>query len=287
VTRTDISSWVGANTFQEQDMQTLVQLGCTLQQAKVYLNLAKLETAKATDIANLSKVPRQEVYRLLFELQDLGLIEKIIAVPTKYRAIQIEDGLTILMDRKNKELSELRKNACDLIDKLKDDYLERPHKDLADFVLIPEREALVLKLKNAIQNACESIDAMCTLQSLSQGLFSLSGIQTKPVSQNLKVRVITNQALNEATLQTFLQSQFFNPEVFHHRIITAGSLPKFAIFDNCQVFIGCSLNANFADDSALWANSTNLVRLVQDYFGRLWVTAMSPVDRLRMVERTF
>ena len=70
----------------KEDHQTLIDLGLTLLQAKVYLALVQSGTLKVGTIAQVSKVARPDVYRTLQKLQDLGLIEKIITKPILFRA---------------------------------------------------------------------------------------------------------------------------------------------------------------------------------------------------------
>ena len=95
----------------EDYIRTLTQLELTSAQAKVYLTLATLEKATAKEISNHSNVAREEVYRLLTELQKKGLIERIIASPTQFKATPIEEGLSILIRRKEKEIAGIKKKG--------------------------------------------------------------------------------------------------------------------------------------------------------------------------------
>ena len=61
----------------EQDVENLVAIGLTITQAKVYLTLAHLGTAKAKAIWKDSEVARQDIYRVLSELEQKTLVEKI------------------------------------------------------------------------------------------------------------------------------------------------------------------------------------------------------------------
>ena len=55
-------------------VEVLVGLGLSGRQARVYLALLKKGDARAQPLARLARVPRQEVYGLLLELQQLGLV---------------------------------------------------------------------------------------------------------------------------------------------------------------------------------------------------------------------
>ena len=60
----------------KEDFQILVDLGLTLLQAKVFLALLVRGTSKVTEISQVSKVSRPDVYRSLSKLQEFGLVEK-------------------------------------------------------------------------------------------------------------------------------------------------------------------------------------------------------------------
>jgi sugar-specific transcriptional regulator TrmB len=61
------------------DTQVLMHLGLTNSQAKVYLALLRLGTDnKGTTIAKFADVLRQDVYRLLDELQQIGIAKNTL-----------------------------------------------------------------------------------------------------------------------------------------------------------------------------------------------------------------
>lgn len=78
---------------QEEHYQTFVNLGLTYLQAKVYVTLLKLGDvgAEVRKIASASAIARQDVYRILPALQKMGLVEKVVAIPTIYRPIPLEE----------------------------------------------------------------------------------------------------------------------------------------------------------------------------------------------------
>ena len=89
-------------TIEEAVVQTLTRLGLTISQAKVYFDLLRLEKATVNTISKHSKMARQQVYRVLAELQDKGLVEKIISIPTEFEPVPIEDCMFVLIERKKK-----------------------------------------------------------------------------------------------------------------------------------------------------------------------------------------
>ena len=85
----------------DESIEILVELGLTHTEAKVYTALLCLKRATAKNIHRASKVARQDVYQLLSDLQEKGLIEKIIGNPAKFKPIPASDAVSILTERRN------------------------------------------------------------------------------------------------------------------------------------------------------------------------------------------
>lgn len=69
----------------EQIEQTFEDLGLSMYQSKVLISLIQHGEAKASDISELSGVPRAKVYSVLDQLADTGLVDKKPGRPVKYK----------------------------------------------------------------------------------------------------------------------------------------------------------------------------------------------------------
>jgi sugar-specific transcriptional regulator TrmB len=93
----------------EEYIEILAELGLTHTEAKIYMNLLCLKRATANNIHRKSNVARQEVYRILSDLQEKGLVEKVIDKPTKFKPIPASDAISILLQRRNEQNRQLGK----------------------------------------------------------------------------------------------------------------------------------------------------------------------------------
>ena len=59
----------------EENIKTLIDLGLTGAQAKIYIALLYLGPTSTKEISRASKVARPDVYRALTELQESGIVE--------------------------------------------------------------------------------------------------------------------------------------------------------------------------------------------------------------------
>ncbi len=94
--------------------QALMKLGLTFLQSKIYLTLARVEKADVKIIAKYSNVARPDVYRVISALEKIGLVLKIIDNPTKYEAIPLKEGYSILLEKRDRKHQELKNEICKL-----------------------------------------------------------------------------------------------------------------------------------------------------------------------------
>lgn len=69
----------------------LEKLGMSTYQAKALISILKCGEAKASEISELSGIPRAKIYEVLDQLSDLGLVDKIPTRPVRFRARKPEE----------------------------------------------------------------------------------------------------------------------------------------------------------------------------------------------------
>jgi len=104
---------------QEEDVKVLVGLGCTLLQAKIYLALVKLEEANIIEVSKATNVARQEVYRVINELQNRGFVEKKLSRPVVYEALPIQETVPNLLKIMQGKMNETQAKALELMEREK------------------------------------------------------------------------------------------------------------------------------------------------------------------------
>jgi sugar-specific transcriptional regulator TrmB len=158
--------------IQELDVRTLIQIGLTSNQAKLYLSLLKVGRLNASNVSKHSKVPRQEVYRVLNELQKMGLVEKIVAAPCEFEAIPVNYGLQILISRKFEQFKELQKITKDFLRENQLCRLEKMKKQEHKIILIEGKQRLMQIFRRQHDNVQQKVDILSTLQRWLQILDS-------------------------------------------------------------------------------------------------------------------
>ncbi len=76
------------------DVENLLEkLGLSKYQTKVLISIMKCGEAKASEISELSGVPRAKIYEVLDQLVDMGLVDKVPSRPVRFRARKPEEVL--------------------------------------------------------------------------------------------------------------------------------------------------------------------------------------------------
>ncbi|MDD4326329.1 MAG: response regulator, partial [Candidatus Bathyarchaeota archaeon] len=86
--------------FAEETADLFVFFGLSKSQAKIYIAVNTLGVATAAEIAALSKIRREEVYRIMPELENRGIIISKLDAPRKFASTEPQTALKILMDTK-------------------------------------------------------------------------------------------------------------------------------------------------------------------------------------------
>src|SRR4030066_1039972 len=90
----------------DENTDLLLGLGLSLNQARVYIAILKLQKTTVGQVAKFSKVRREDVYRILPALEKMGLIERLLGKPTEVRATPISDALSFLVAEEKSKFDE-------------------------------------------------------------------------------------------------------------------------------------------------------------------------------------
>lgn len=255
--------------MQEEDAQILIQLGLTVSQAKVYLTLLKLGQATGKVISQLSKVARQEVYRILSDLHEKGLVEKIIASPTGFKPVPIEQCLHMLLKKKKRDISDAEKKAIKLIQhfsvKSPKAFLEKE----SFFIMVSEKEAYLRKFRNSIENAKTSFDMLLHWKCFRKGMIEDTQLWRKAVERGVKVRFVVYEFEDEKNVSEITQI-LMSKGSFEIRYLFTPPPATISIIDNKETSITVSTTPSPHDTPSLWSNNFGLITIFQDYFELMW-----------------
>jgi sugar-specific transcriptional regulator TrmB len=251
---------------QEEDIQSLVELGLTNSQSKVYLALIARGKTKGQTIWKNSGVARQDVYRVLAELHEKGLVEKVFAIPTEFKPISLKDGLAILLKNKAGEYANAEVKTKNLLQKfqpLNDDSSLGEY----EFSLVPGKDATLLKFRTAFNEAQKSVDVIFYWKGFLD-FVSTADIWRRKLKRDLKMRVIVYRSPGERATPSIVRN--LRKKYLEIRYASMPPPATSTIFDRNAALITTSPTPNPLETPSLWLKNTGFVTIVQDYFDDLW-----------------
>jgi sugar-specific transcriptional regulator TrmB len=258
---------------EEECVQILTRLGLTISQAKVYLALLELKKATGKITAKHSEVARQEAYRVLDELQEKGLVEKIIARPTEFEPIPIEDFISILIERKKNEISETQKETTILLQKFKQKSSKNTlEKDEARFSLFPE-QITIRKEKEMLKAVQRSFDVVTSWRNPHTIMFIAMEDIDKVLRRDVKIRVIIDKPAEEKLLSD-IRKHFGKYPSFKIRYLLNTPKALMSIYDKKEAWVCTCTHPWLKECPTLWTNNPCLLSIIQDYFEVMWLTAI-------------
>jgi sugar-specific transcriptional regulator TrmB len=256
-------------------VETLNQLGLSHLESKIYLALCKYQDLSTKTISRLTKTPQPDTYRVLAKLQEKGLVEKIIKRPAKFKIVPCDKGINSLLERKKAEFVDLEKNTKLSLSSLKERTItESGENQGLQFVLIPQREAVVDKIRVAIDRARKSVDLFLSWKRFLPGMtVTFAENVEKAWKRGVRFRIVVE---NPSTAEEAEQAMQISGKSPFCKIRFLRGFPKTVIgtYDKKEVFIIVNPKESLLGSPALWSNSQSLISLVKDYFDFLWLTSI-------------
>jgi len=255
----------------KDDLETLVALGLSAAQAKVYLVINKLGKAKASAICKHTDIIRQDLYRILSSLQETGLIEKVITFPTEYSALPVADTVSILLERKRKELTELQNKSEKMLEKRMGYEEKNDLSDSYECKMIPTGEAVGRKINEIFDHTFESVEVLSSVKRLTVSLLKYP--YDDLLDKGVKIKVITNLPKEAGYFRRIAPTILANNN-FDIRYLTNWPTTVSLCFDMRETLICTDQTAHLEAAPMLWCDFPSIVNLVKQHFKMLWKVAL-------------
>ena len=257
----------------ERVIPTLENLGLTGVQAKVYFALSKIEALTISEISEISKIYRTDLYEILPNLEKKGLVEREISQPIRYRAVPMKEGLDLLLQKKSRKYSELQNQVANLKEALKEPQKRKSktiHK--SKFVLI-SKNRIRESIGKSLDRTKSSVELVLSQPRFSKGLILFAEKIEKLCSRGVKWRFITEKPHLGRPFLNQIKELRKKP---HCQIRFLTSVPPTILgtYDKKEVFIFKNPTTSINMSPALWSDNPSLIAIVTDYFEMLWLTAL-------------
>ncbi|MGD0646013.1 MAG: helix-turn-helix domain-containing protein [Candidatus Bathyarchaeia archaeon] len=257
----------------QNQVKILTELGLNFCEARVFLALANLGMGPAKMISKTSGVSKPDVYRALVTLQERGLVEKIISSPAIFKAIQLEESLSILLGKKDIEQNLLREKT----EQLKRDFKYNLNKlttqeNEQQFILITRKDAELERRRKQQNNALKNIDAINSWKRFPKTQFFYAEEIKEALQRGVKIRLITEEAEDMSNISMNYRD-LKKVGFYRIRFVSVPLSSVVSIYDGKEVIISTSPGASFGEAGILWSNNASIVKVMQEYFEMLWAKA--------------
>ncbi len=260
-------------------LEIMRDFGLTLNQAKVYMATVRLGLASIGTISKISRVRREDVYRMLPKLERMGLTERILGKPIKIRALPLNNALALLVkheqEKANKKMSELMVKKEEFLKHFKT-YNKRIMREDEDtrFSLISGKAAFLAKTASLLKRAQSEIDIASSRTKLIQFIPTYAEPIRRALKRHVKIRIVTELPEEEDRLPRIIEERI-SPSA-SVKLKYAETLPSnFMVFDKEEMMIATSIDATLTENTSLWTNSRSLIAPFQRDFEDIWHTSMN------------
>jgi len=242
-------------------------------EAEIYVFIKSMGPTPARVVARRFGINRMKAYRTLKELEDRGIIQRIVGRPVRFVVTPPEDVLKSRIEEVRQSLSVLERDEERVLEELtkikghEQEVAEEPR-----FRIYQGRQQVYEFLSQMGERVEEEMNLVTTsLDLLRLSLWGLDDRLVEMSREGRKVRLLV--PVDESNMDEVenLMSHF---EVRH---ISLEPPMRFALVDDKEVLTSVAMDDSMSmtteDDMALWTNASSFISAIHIFYNSLWVMA--------------
>jgi sugar-specific transcriptional regulator TrmB len=256
----------------EGDVQLLTDIGFTKTQAKLYLTLLKLGLSTGSTIYKKLDVPRTVIYRTLDEMQKMGLVEKELTTPYKYKATPLKHGMQILISQRRAQYEKIVSKAKEFLYKMQDYNEEKTVNKEYTFSIIDGKERILQIMKENHKGAKKSVYVLTTLDRWMQILTYCFKEFKESIARIAKYHLVVQIPNYEFTFPERVHALLANPS-FELKTTYKRLQNNIGVFDSKYATFNFFPAKPLGDSPVLYTNHPSFLSMAQDHFEKVWKSA--------------
>jgi sugar-specific transcriptional regulator TrmB len=282
----------GGDMSQEEVLKTLLDLGLTRLDSKIYIYLAKKGPLKGKEISKGLKVQRQQVYRSLKFLQSKAIVSATLERPARFSAVPFEKVLDLFIRAKLEEAQNIQQEKSKLLSSWQTIQVEKAPEISARFMVIEGRNIIYSRIKQMINETKTQLSIVSTVTGLTRAdKFGLLDVNSNQLQSKIQFRLLTHLSeQNISEMKTLLNE---TPELrLRFRIrnpnLESRLFPRMIIKDEEEVvfFINPKVDEPLTeqDNLCLWTNCKSLIHSFLIMFEDLWRNSTEMERKIAEIE---
>ena len=258
--------------FNEEDTYLLTDIGFTKNQAKLYLTLLKLGKADGATLSKVAKSPKTVVYRTLDELKRMGLVEKEISVPYKFKATPLKEGMQIIVNQRLDYYKETRNKTEQFL--LRKQSIEKADSEEQQYRLITVegKDKIVQVIRRQHDIACKSIDILSTRRRWLQIIDCCFESYKKALARGVRYRIVVHKPERNFVFPEEVKALLSNPN-FELRVSKNSLGNNLGICDRREATFNFYPSKSLKESPLIWTNHPSFILMAQDHFDKVWKSA--------------
>ena len=269
-------------------LEVLNDFGLTDKESEVYIYLAKSCIQKAGKISKQLRMHKAQVYRILRNLRNKGIVVSTFEIPMRFEAVPFESVLDLKIKSKKEEVSILEDRRDELLAHWNSISVECPANHLGRFMIIEGRNNLYSMIFQMIERAEREvlgiIDDLGLTQAVQMGLLN---VLERTETRFRFLTEITKENLQ--MIKPILEKVIAKNENFsvNHVQLFSGICPRFLIRDEREAIIFFSHKEaslmDRKDENGIWTDKP-AVFYAKSFFEELWHKSTNINERFLELE---
>ena len=269
--------------FLEKTAKELALFGVTNTQARIYIGLNALGVASASEIASLSEVRREEVYRVMPELEKIGLVTRKLETPRRFLAIEVKTALETLINIKRKamekEITNLRQKKVALIAQLKTTTKSK-REEQSSTEVFSEHMSVMAKLVQMIKKARRRIMLVGSLDGVGTVLVRKMEKTIEMGKNQISTQIIIDDSwLSETNTLKLMRSKMADKQIELRHV---EMLPFNLLIVDEEEAIWGEFQPRNAGSKVFLTNNKAQIDLVKMAFNNLWMQSQKGDESLNL-----
>lgn len=261
--------------LRKEALETLMELGLTDLEAKVYLALVQRGNSKAAEICRLAKITRTDIYRVLSELADLGLVEKTLTKPLLFNSTPLRKGIALLLERREKKTANLKTKIEKIINFAEKQEPATDWTKTFKFVEIPNRGSIIKEDLDLNRVNWQTMNIVTLSSRFVRWVHLNKKSIEEMLSKSIRIRVIVSCSnTRQSTIKqciSYSEELCKNP-LFQVKFVFTEAPALMSLYDEkaIRMVLKPSPYDNGGEGPDLYSDHPSLTGMAKIYFESLW-----------------
>ncbi len=260
--------------MQEDLHKELEAFGLTPNQAKIYLAILQYGSISVGKITESTKLHRQDIYKTLPKLENMGLIARALGKPINIEAIPVEKALNALVDterdKANERATRLRGIVKELIKAVKEQPAKPETSEEAKFILLSTDADIKNMADYTFEHARIEFDMVLNEEIIARRMYRFRDHFRTLAKNKVRTRLIIETPKNGDLVKGIIEEVRPNMGDFTVKVIRKERPIPYYVIDHKESWISRNKKTDTGMPFVLWTNSTNITQFRQANFEEDW-----------------